>query len=349
MFYVFYAPAYVILTTFVGGFGGLALVSILVYSQPILSLAILLHVILLLLLFLYAKKFSRNPKILSSAEKIIILNVFALCISILYVILVNLINLCRPSNPLLELETLSSTRLDYTALHTIMAFAITAYTLVHLAIISNWRAGRVFMRILSHSLTGRIITLLIILNIVLYIALCIVVETQYSKYIEELRKTSLTHPEHAGCAIDRVWGFVKYYSSNFTTTYMNPCPKPRQLLIVLPPLINNKDFVAKLAATSRTGACIDFALGVTKLIEDLFGYKTRITMFIGQDHTIPEVEINRTWHVIDALYTIPNYPVEANQYAEYLRENQPRIYNTIKRIIDFDTGQDLTNEHGFQK
>ena len=129
-------------------------------------------------------------------------------------------------------------------------------------------------------------------------------------------------------------------------TYRKPCPKPRQLLVILPSLIGNRDFVAKLVVVSRTGACLDFALGATKLIEDLYGYRVRVVHLIGQDHVIPEVEVNGTWYVIDITYTTKNYPVKASEYADHLRRNYPSIYSNLEGLADFDTGQDLSKEHG---
>ena len=144
-----------------------------------------------------------------------------------------------------------------------------------------------------------------------------------------------------------LWNFVLHYKEEFIGTYRKPCPKPRQLLARLPPLIDNRDFVAKLVAISRTGACLDFALGAAKLVEDVFGYETRVINFIGWDHAIPEVKVDK-WYVIDAVYTTPNYPVEVSDYIEHLKRYYPAICRNLRGLIDLDTGKDLSEEHGLR-
>lgn len=57
--------------------------------------------------------------------------------------------------------------------------------------------------------------------------------------------------------------------------------------------------------------------------------------------------IGDKWYVIDALYTTPNYLVEAGQWANYLAKYRPECFNAIAKLIDGNTGRDVTGEHGF--
>ena len=145
------------------------------------------------------------------------------------------------------------------------------------------------------------------------------------------------------------------YVRRFTGTYMRPYPKPRQLLISA----WNEGFINKLAATLKTGACEDHSRGLTQLIEDVYGLKTKIVVFDGWDHAMPEAEINGTWYVLDLVFTTPNNIVKTSDYAEHLSKicrelggNYCRLYEKLikgeARIADPSTSEDLTKEHGFK-
>jgi len=144
-------------------------------------------------------------------------------------------------------------------------------------------------------------------------------------------------------SVNCVWGFIKTVADEFNATYATSAPKPQQLLKM--PFVDI-DEVSKLATIAKTGACADFALGVTKVLNDL-GCAVRIVGVKGVDHAVPEVMIGNKWYVVDALYTTPNQPVEASQWARYLAEYKPECFNAIAKLIDMNTGMDITAEHGF--
>ncbi len=161
----------------------------------------------------------------------------------------------------------------------------------------------------------------------------------------------------AGCeGVDCAWRLAVGFNREFHFTYRVPVPKPRDLAARWDRQVLNSDFIDKLSAVLRTGACEDFARGFTKLVEDVLGYRTRIVALDGSaplcDHAIPEVEVGGKWYVLDASYTTGEGPVEAHLYAEHLKERYPHIYGLIAAgectLVDVGTGRDVAGEHGFK-
>ncbi len=81
----------------------------------------------------------------------------------------------------------------------------------------------------------------------------------------------------------------------FVETYSGHCPKPKQLIIASP-LVNNIQDVARFEVVTRYDSCGDFALGITELLNDIFGYETRVVNFIGwgSRHT----QGKGKWHLV---------------------------------------------------
>jgi len=179
-----------------------------------------------------------------------------------------------------------------------------------------------------------------------------VVDPEYSHTLAVFKKFYTDCVNNGTDVLGCVWSLTLRYKDEFVPTYMTPCAKPRQLLLKLtfraPSIflqIDTRDFVAKLAASAETGACLDFAIGVTKILRDL-GFETRVVSFLGWDHTIPEVKINGTWFVIDAVYTTYSKPVPASMYGDYLRTYHRDVYASLRGLMDFDTELDVSGEHG---
>jgi len=205
----------------------------------------------------------------------------------------------------------------------------------------------------------RIVSVAKVLGIIALISIivsgfCIaeVVGSEYSHTLVEFRKFYADCVNNGTDILECVWSLTLRYRDEFVPTYMTPCAKPRQLLLKFafraPPIflqVDTRDFVAKLTASAKTGACLDFAIGVTKILRDL-GFETRVISFLGWDHAIPEVEINGTWFVIDAVYTTPNSPVPAPMYGDYLKVYYRDVYTSLRGLLDFDTGLDVGDEHG---
>jgi len=221
----------------------------------------------------------------------------------------------------------------------------------------------------SSSINKKSYTIALILLIatasILYISTFITVETTYPQLIETLRNSPIVK-NCSKQSIEDLWNFVKWYyhsyrgNLGFIVTYKKPWPKPRQLFISFDKFTINEKFVFKLAAITATGACEDFALAITRLIKDVYSYNTRIVLGVNHhwDHAIPEVEVNGTWYIIDISFTTPEKYVKADEYAEHLQYLSYRhsiisqIYNNIingrTKLVDRNTGQNLTSEHGFK-
>ena len=340
--------ALAVLVGLCGVFGGLFLTGVFVRSCVLFSLSFVnvVYVLLLLILLtvLVAARFAKREKWVAKVKYVLLFNAFTISVSIFYVVFSNFVNACYPGNLLLKMCSLFL--LGGKAILMITSIIVISNVLLHLAIICFLPRSitlKVQPRLSFCCLIAWIVIVLTVLSAIFSAATDFIVRPRYSHMVRLLENSSLICCRDS---IDCLWVFVKSFSANFTLTYRKPCPKPRQLLIILPPLIGNRDFVAKLVVVSRTGACLDFALGATKLIEDFYGCKVRVVEFIGWDHVVPEVEVNGIWYVIDVTYTTKDYPVKASEYADYLRRNYPSIYSNLERLVDFDTGQDLSKEHG---
>jgi hypothetical protein len=63
-----------------------------------------------------------------------------------------------------------------------------------------------------------------------------------------------------------------------------------------------------LAVVASTGACEDFVLRLTALLRDALGCETRMVIFEGVDHAMPEAMINGTWYMFNISYTTLKEP-----------------------------------------
>jgi len=299
----------------------------------------------------------------TTGKLILLFGNFVISLSILWILLFNLLNVLIPHSPLricCSLERLSDDALSMFCYMFIVIFIILFASIPLIHIIPKRPLVRILkplrpltrrLRLLvlpSYKLLGllkRALIVVIVMSIIFTLLLPPVTDYRYKQMLKEFRK--MTELADSGSPINSLWAFVKRYTDSFCVTYKKPCPKPQQFLIIIPPLMNNRDFVAKLAATTQTGACFDFALGVTKLISDLYGYETRVVRFIGVDHVIPEVKVNGVWYVIDATYTTKRVPIRASEYARYLQQGYPHIPKKLRGMRDFDTNEELSSEHGF--
>ncbi len=338
-----------------GIFAGLAIARLILSSHEIVNVSAdyatpLGFVFILLIIVEWLFRFIFKSSIVGSIRKvlkILLLDLFLVMVVIVYVLFFNLLNMYYYRNGLLGF-CCSLGRLSDAYLVALGRVSMIVMIIFNLAIL--FKATCSSSKIYNISLKSGVylIGLLLLVGTVVYSFMYLTIDYRYMQVVEEFKRY-VKGCDVSNSSLERLWKLVLQYEREFVATYRMPCPKPRQLLVRQPPLIDNRDFVAKLAAVSRTGACIDFALGITKIIEDVYGYKTRVVSMVGVDHVIPEVEINGTWYVIDVTYTTPKYPVKVSEYAEYLRQYYPNVYNELSGLVDFDTGEDLSSEHGFHK
>jgi hypothetical protein len=70
--------------------------------------------------------------------------------------------------------------------------------------------------------------LVLLLTAPYFVVLGVSVEALYPRYVEELKA------RHGnGCSLERAWGMAVEYFHDFHFTYGRPCPKPRQLSVML--------------------------------------------------------------------------------------------------------------------
>jgi len=85
---------------------------------------------------------------------------------------------------------------------------------------------------------------------------------------------------------------------------------------------------------------------LTMLLRDALGCKTCV-VFKGWDHAVPEVMVNYTWYVFDITIQHLKPPIPTYKYYEYLTTYYSNIASSIKGFIEYETGEDISLEHGF--
>lgn len=333
----------------IGCIGGLVVTSLLVVSHEIMSPYTSMYMVTLLILIALSKYVRVSREFVSITRDISLVNFFIFLITVAHVLFFNLVNTLYPHNPLVistaYIRELTNEEILWIS-YTVISIIILINSFIALTHLFPHRIKDIPKYSLVSMRIRRAIKALLILIFVFSLVLYPTVNLRYSEMVSSEIQLVKIQCETSADPVECIWNFVENYVSNFTPTYMKPFPKPRQLIISISSSLSNRDFVARLASVARTGACFDYALGITKLIEDLYGFRTRVVIFIGQDHAIPEVEINGSWYIIDAVYTTKSHPVKADDYADYLRKNYPNVYGNLTGLIDFDTGQDLSYEHG---
>jgi hypothetical protein len=241
----------------------------------------------------------------------------------------------------------------------VIAFASSAvcmivYSLLHvmrdepplaalLLILIPWLPVAILARRWARRLSIWMGLLLVLLLTALYFAvLGTSVEALYPRYVEELKA------RHGnGRSLERAWGMAVEYFRDFHFTYGRPCPKPRQLSV----LLCGEKYAwvfRELEALARTGSCEDFALGLTTLLRDALGCEVRVVAFKGLDHAMPEVKVNGTWYVLDVSYTTLEGPVRAEEYMGYLWAHCGDVASKVRGVVDRETGLDVSHEHGLR-
>jgi len=166
------------------------------------------------------------------------------------------------------------------------------------------------------------------------------VELYYPVYIANIKNTY-----GAFCQLNTAWSIATKYLQDYSSTYGEAVPKPAQIFELRYSGIHwiyRKAFVL-----ARTGSCGDIAIAVTTLSRDVLGCKTRVVVFQKWDHAVPEVMVNSTWYVLDINNKTPKHPCPANKNYEYLATHYPNIASNITGFIEYETGEDVSLEHGF--
>jgi hypothetical protein len=178
--------------------------------------------------------------------------------------------------------------------------------------------------------------------LVLVLNSTVTTELYYPLYIKSFKDTYGT-----ACQLETAWNISNsyFYTQGYYTTYMKPVPKPGQIFQLR--ILGVKWWYGKVFVLAKTGTCEDFAIALTTLLHDVLGCETRVVVFQGWDHAVPEVMVNTTWYVFDVTYTTPQSPVPVNKYYEYLATRYPNIASSIKGFIEYETGEDVSLEHGF--
>jgi len=180
----------------------------------------------------------------------------------------------------------------------------------------------------------------LILTITSLLTTVVVTELYYPVYVGSLRNTY-----GASCQLNTAWSIATKYLQDYYSTYSKAVPKPAQIFELR---YSGIHWIYRRAfVLARTGSCGDIAIAVTTLLHDVLSCKTRVVVFQGWDHAVPEVMVNSTWYVFDISYTTPQYPVPANKYYEYLAAHYPNIASNITGFIEYETGEDVSLEHGF--
>jgi len=193
-----------------------------------------------------------------------------------------------------------------------------------------WSAVLKTVRILSAAVVAMLLALCLVTLLAIHLT-----------YLAELEKYRHVAPCCREGNISCLWNFAKSLKNNFALTYGTLALRPQGLA----PLFGY-DMAGEAAFVLKTGACGDYALALAKALEDL-GCETRVVSVMGADHAFPEVLSEGKWYVFDATYTTPDKPVEARLWARHIAESKRPFYDAVARLVELGTGEDLTEEHGF--
>jgi hypothetical protein len=184
----------------------------------------------------------------------------------------------------------------------------------------------------------------LILTITSLLTTVVVTELYYPVYIGSLKNTY-----GASCQLEVAWNITNNYFrvQGYYPTYGVPVPKPAQIFELSD--LRMHWMYRKAFVLAKTGSCGDIAIALTTLLHDALGCKTRIVIFHGVDHVIPEVMVNETWYVFDISYTTSQFPVPADKYFEYLTTYYPNVASSTEGFTDYETGEDVSLEHELLK
>ncbi len=170
----------------------------------------------------------------------------------------------------------------------------------------------------------------------------VVTELYYPVYIEDFKNAYGT-----SCQLETAWSISNnyFYAQGYYTTYGKPVPKPGQIFQLRPLGVNW--LYDKVFVLAKTGSCEDFAIALSTQLYDVLGCKTRVVVFKGWDHAVPEVMINGAWYVFDIDYTTTQTPIPTYKYYEYLTTYYSNRASSIKGFIEYETGENISLEHGF--
>ncbi|MCX8186766.1 MAG: transglutaminase-like domain-containing protein [Sulfolobales archaeon] len=255
------------------------------------------------------------------------------------------------------LTILPPVKVEPLSLLTLPTITVVSFILSYLVSSSLFRRSKKFRVIVAVSLAlTSLLAVFTLPQIVTYVAEPWVESTYYG----ELERFKALFSDCLNNTSPRcVFNLARELRENFTFTYMLPYPKPRQFSIDM----SNLDFVRELAAVLKTGACEDYSHALTRLVEDVFGLKTRYVVFMNWDHMMPEVEVGGVWYVLDTVFTTPSHVVRVEDYAEYLNatcsnpgmsgDNICKLYEKLVRgevkIVNPLINEDLTEQHGFSR
>jgi hypothetical protein len=184
----------------------------------------------------------------------------------------------------------------------------------------------------------------LILTITSLLTTVVVTELYYPVYIGSLKNTY-----GASCQLEVAWNITNNYFrvQGYYPTYGVPVPKPAQIFELSD--LRMHWMYRKAFVLAKTGSCGDIAIALTTLLHDALGCKTRIVIFHGVDHVIPEVMVNETRYVFDISYTTSQFPVPADKYFEYLTTYYPNVASSTEGFTDYETGEDVSLEHELLK
>ena len=180
------------------------------------------------------------------------------------------------------------------------------------------------------------------------------VESEYAILKKELTPVYYKELETNKSKINATWAIVDRYFSEFNGKYGKRTSIPsrdvfNQAAFYLTPLCVYSSLSGgfnKLIVIQKTGNCGEFAEATRLLIHDLVKVPARVTTFEGVDHAFPEIYLENRWWVFDRIYTTSKYPVEANQYSNYLKGT--RLEECIADLKAKDGGESVLLEHGFK-
>ncbi|MBN1432555.1 MAG: transglutaminase domain-containing protein [Methanomicrobiaceae archaeon] len=155
------------------------------------------------------------------------------------------------------------------------------------------------------------------------------------------------------------WNISKKYLESFSSSgnnIRNPVPVrsvfPENGVygfhLLLHHYLFNMDGLERLITADGRGNCSEYAGAIAYLANRTLEVPSRFVIMYGYDHKFAEIKTEEGWLILDPIKTTPESPVKAEDYAEYLLNSNPLVYEELTGISSTD-GVSLLLVHGFKE
>ncbi|WP_292347979.1 MULTISPECIES: hypothetical protein [unclassified Methanoregula] len=201
----------------------------------------------------------------------------------------------------------------------------------------------------------KVFILFLVIWLVFQISLISGLHFEYAKTQDYYSKTYTNLLEtHSNDKLTASWSLTKQYYQLLIKTYGKvgsyiPNRNAGCLPFSLPLYefyMNSLDGYQKMIIVQQKGNCGEFTQSIAFLLNDTTKFPTRMVIFEGLDHMMPEIEIDDQWWVFDLGYLTQEKPVRSNDLASYISKNDSE---KIAYMYPISENTSLLRQHGFNQ